>query len=163
QVATVWPGSPGHMRDLSLIEEGEPKNVRMAHLAIAGSHSVNGVAELHTHLLKTILFRDFNHMWPEKLKNKTNGVTQRHWLLKANPGLAGLLNRTVGNGWITDLDKLRAIEPHAGQEAFQAEFFKVKRANKERLERLIKQTSGVLVNPDSLFDIQVKRIHEYKR
>ena len=163
RVASVWPGSNAHQRSMSIIEEGEPKQVRMAHLAMVGSHSINGVAALHTHLLKTLLFHDFNHLWPEKFNNKTNGVTQRRWLRHANPGLADLLTRTVGEGWVTDLDQLRSIEAHAGQPAFQEEFLKVKRANKDRLAALIKDRVGVLVDPDSLFDIQVKRMHEYKR
>jgi starch phosphorylase len=162
-VDAVWPGSAAHQRSLSLIEEGEPKQVRMAHLAMAGSHSINGVAALHTHLLETQLFPDFHRLWPEKFNNKTNGVTQRRWLLKANPGLAELLTRSVGDGWVTDLDRLRGLEPYADDKGFQEEFLKVKRANKERLARLIKNTGLVVVDPDSLFDIQVKRIHEYKR
>jgi len=163
EVGSVWADSVRHLRDMSLIEETEPRQVRMAHLAMVGSHSINGVAALHTELLKTSLFPDFQHLWPEKFNNKTNGVTQRRWLLKANPGLADLLTKTVGNGWITDLDRLRQIEPFAGPGAFQDDFMKVKRANKERLARVIKDRLGVLVDPDSLFDIQVKRIHEYKR
>ncbi|MCC6418148.1 MAG: glycogen/starch/alpha-glucan family phosphorylase, partial [Gemmataceae bacterium] len=132
-VARAFPGSDAHQSELSLIEEGEPKQVRMAHLAMVGSHSINGVAALHTHLLKTVLFRDWTQLWPEKFNNKTNGVTQRRWLLKANPGLAALLTRTVGDGWVTDLDQLRAVEAHAADPAFQTEFTRIKRANKERL------------------------------
>jgi starch phosphorylase len=163
QVAAARPGDDGRLQRMSLIEEGQPKQVRMAHLAIAGSHSVNGVAALHTELLKTSLFADFTALWPERFNNKTNGVTQRRWLLKANPALADLLTRTVGDGWITDLARLRDLEPHAQERGFQQEFLAVKRANKERLARVIEETALVTVDPDSLFDVQIKRMHEYKR
>jgi starch phosphorylase len=163
QVAAARPGDDGRLRRMSLIEEGAPKQVRMAHLAIVGSHSVNGVAALHTELLKTSLFADFTALWPERFNNKTNGVTQRRWLLKANPGLAELLTRTVGDGWITDLSRLRDLEPHAQERGFQQEFLAVKRANKERLAKVIEETALVTVDPDSLFDVQIKRMHEYKR
>jgi starch phosphorylase len=163
QVAAARPGDDGRLQRMSLIEEGTPKQVRMAHLAIVGSHSVNGVAALHTDLLKMSLFADFTALWPERFNNKTNGVTQRRWLLKANPVLADLLTRTVGDGWITDLSRLRDLEPHAQDRAFQQEFLAVKRANKERLAKVIEETALVTVDPDSLFDVQIKRMHEYKR
>jgi starch phosphorylase len=163
QVAAARPGDDGRLQRMSLIEESQPKQVRMAHLAIAGSHSVNGVAALHTELLKTSLFADFTALWPERFNNKTNGVTQRRWLLKANPALADLLTRTVGDGWITDLSRLRDLEPHAQERGFQQEFLAVKRANKERLAKVIEETALVTVDPDSLFDVQIKRMHEYKR
>jgi starch phosphorylase len=163
QIATVWPGDLARLQRMSLIEEGEPKQVRMAHLAIVGSHSVNGVAALHTELVKTTLVPDFYELWPERFNNKTNGVTQRRWLLQANPLLAELLHRTIGDSWITDLDKLTGLEPYADDPAFQREFMQIKRANKERLAAVIKDTTQVSVDPDALFDIQVKRIHEYKR
>jgi starch phosphorylase len=163
QVAAARPGDDGRQRRMSLIEESVPKQVRMAHLAIVGSHSVNGVAALHTELLKTSLFADFTALWPERFNNKTNGVTQRRWLLKANPGLADLLTRAVGDGWITELSRLRDLEPHAQDRAFQQEFLAVKRANKLRLAKVIKETALVTVDPDSLFDVQIKRMHEYKR
>ena len=162
-VATVWPGDLARLQRMSLIEEGEPKQVRMAHLAIVGSHSVNGVAALHTELVQTSLVPDFYQLWPERFNNKTNGVTQRRWLLQANPLLADLIHRTIGDSWITDLDKLSGLESYAGDPAFQDEFMQIKRANKERLGAVIKDTTHVMVNPDALFDIQVKRIHEYKR
>ena len=162
-VATVWPGDLARLQRMSLIEEGEPKQVRMAHLAIVGSHSVNGVAALHTELVQTALVPDFYQLWPERFNNKTNGVTQRRWLLQANPLLADLIHRTIGESWITDLDKLSGLESYAGDPAFQDEFMQIKRANKERLGAVIKDTTHVMVNPDALFDIQVKRIHEYKR
>jgi len=163
QVAGRYPGDVARLRRLSLIDEGQPKQVRMAHLAVVGSHSVNGVAELHTRLLKTSLFAEFTELWPERFNNKTNGVTQRRWLLKANPALAELLTQTVGEGWVTDLAKLRGLERLAADRPFQEEFAKIKRANKERLAGLIKEAVRVTVDPDALFDVQVKRIHEYKR
>src|SRR5262249_51045254 len=150
-------------RHMSLIEEGPQKQVRMAHLALVGSHSTNGVAALHSDLVKSQLFPEFHELWPDKFNNKTNGVTQRRWLLKANPALATLLTKTVGEGWITDRDQLRKPEPHADREPFRAEFMKIKRGNKERLAEVIKETARVTVDPNSIFDIQVKRIHEYKR
>jgi starch phosphorylase len=163
QVAEVWPGDEARAARLSLIEEGEQKQVRMAHLAIAGSHSINGVAALHSQLIKNSLVPDFYQLWPERFNNKTNGVTPRRWLLKANPLLANLITQTIGDGWITDLDQLRCLESLAEDPAFQQEFRRIKRANKERLARVIKETTRVCVDPDSLFDIQAKRIHEYKR
>jgi len=162
-VAQKWPGDGGRQIRLSIIEEGEDKKVRMAHLAIVGSHSVNGVSALHTDLIKRDLVPDFFQLWPEKFNNKTNGVTPRRWLLKANPGLASLITQSIGDGWITDLNKLRALEPLADDTAFQQAFLQVKRANKEALAAFVQETQGMTLNPDSLFDVQVKRIHEYKR
>jgi starch phosphorylase len=135
----------------------------MAHLAIVGSHSVNGVAKLHSELVKTSLVPDFNELWPERFNNKTNGVTQRRWLLEANPRLAALINESVGQGWIVDLEALKALEAFADDDGFRREFAAIKLANKQRLARVIKETTGVTVNPESMFDVQVKRIHEYKR
>jgi len=163
RVASVWSDDPERLRRMSIVEECEPKQVRMAHLAIVGSHSVHGVAALHSELVTSDLVPDFYQLWPERLNNKTNGVTQRRWLLNANPLLADLLSRTVGDGWITDLDRLRGLEPHADDAGFQEDFARIKRCNKERLARVIRETTQVVVDPDSLFDIQVKRIHEYKR
>ena len=162
-VASVWPGDNERLRRMSIIEEGEQKQVRIAHLAIVGSHSVNGVAALHSELLKTKLVPDFHQLWPDKFNNKTNGVTQRRWLLKANPLLAHFINKTIGDGWITNLDKLKALQSYAEDDRFQQEFLNIKRSNKEKLAGLIKETTRVVVDPDSLFDIQVKRLHEYKR
>src|SRR5918997_1739315 len=162
-VSTVWPGDLARLQRMSLIEEGEQKQVRMAHLAIVGSHSVNGVAALHTKLVQTALVPDFYQLWPERFNNKTNGVTQRRWLLQANPLLADLIHRTIGDSWIIDLDKLSGLESYASDRGFQREFLRIKRANKERLAVVIKETTQVSVDPDSLFDIQIKRIHEYKR
>jgi starch phosphorylase len=135
----------------------------MVHLAVAGSHSVNGVSALHSRLVQTTLAPDFYRLWPERFNNKTNGVTPRRWLVQANPSLARLITRTIGDGWITELDRLRELEPWANDAAFRDEFMAIKRSNKERLARVIAETTGVVVDPDSLFDVQVKRIHEYKR
>ena len=162
-VAAVRPGDQECLRRMSLIEEEPSKQVRMAHLSIVGSHSVNGVSELHSRLVRTSLAPDFYRLWPERFNNKTNGVTPRRWLVQANPLLAQLITRTIGEGWITDLDRLRELEPWAYDAAFRKEFMAVKRSNKERLARVIAETTGVAVDPDSLFDVQIKRIHEYKR
>jgi len=135
----------------------------MAHLAIVGSHSVNGVAALHTDLLKHALIPDFYSLWPEKFNNKTNGITQRRWLLKANSLLSKLISRSIGEEWITDIDKLRSIDSFADDRGFQEEFMRIKQSNKERLAKVIFETIRVKVDPGSFFDIQAKRIHEYKR
>jgi starch phosphorylase len=151
------------IRKMSVIEEGREKNVRMAHLAIVGSHSVNGVSALHSELVRTVLVPEFAKMWPEKFSNKTNGVAPRRWLLKANPGLSGLLSECIGDGWIRDLEKLRGIEQFADDASFQARFADLKFQNKVRLARIIKDQTGVVADPASMFDVQIKRIHEYKR
>jgi starch phosphorylase len=163
QVATVWPGDEDRRRRMSLIVEEDPAQVRMAHLSIVGSHSINGVSALHSRLVETTLARDFYALWPERFNNKTNGVTPRRWLIQANPLLAGLITKRIGDKWMTDLERLRELEPLAGDDAFQQEFSAIKRSNKERLARVILQTTSVAVDPDSLFDVQAKRIHEYKR
>ncbi len=162
-VATRWPHDTGRLQRMSIIEEGREQQVRMAHLAIVGSHAVNGVSALHSELVKTRLVPDFHDLWPERFHNKTNGVTQRRWLLKANPGLARLITDTIGDTWITDLNQLRALESHATDAGFREAFLRVKHGNKERLARVIRQTARVDVDPHSLFDVQAKRIHEYKR
>jgi glycogen phosphorylase len=148
---------------MSLIEEGVPKQVRMANLAVVGSHSVNGVAALHTELLENELFHDFHRLWPEKFNNKTNGVTPRRWIMEANPELASVLNEVVGPGWITDADQLSRLELVVDDAAFRRRFREIKRDNKERLAAIIQRENGIEVDPSSLFDVQVKRIHEYKR
>ena len=163
EVAEKWPNDGGHQIRMSIIEEGTDKKIRMAHLAIVGSHSVNGVSALHSELIKSDLVPDFYQLWPEKFNNKTNGVTPRRWLLKANPGLASLITSAIGNGWITELDKLRGLEAFADDSSFQAEFSAVKSANKASLAAFVHETQGLSLSPDSLFDVQVKRIHEYKR
>jgi starch phosphorylase len=162
-VATVRPGDRECLERMSLIEEAVPRQVRMAHLAIVGSHSVNGVSTLHSSLVQTVLAPDFHRLWPERFNNKTNGVTPRRWLLQANPRLTRLITRTIGDGWITDLTRLRELGPYASDSGFREEFMAIKRTNKQLLAQVIAETTGVTVNPDSLFDVHVKRIHEYKR
>jgi starch phosphorylase len=135
----------------------------MAYLAIAGSFSVNGVAELHSNLLKQGLFRDFNELWPRKFNNKTNGVTQRRWMAACNPGLRELLSETIGDGWIADLSQLKELVPYADDRKFQKRWDEVKRESKERLAALVQADCGVAFDTGALFDVQVKRIHEYKR
>jgi starch phosphorylase len=154
---------PDRPRAMSLIEEGPEKRVRMAHLAIVGSHAVNGVAELHSRLLQEKELSNFNEMYPGRFTNKTNGVTQRRWLLAANPELAALISRHIGDQWIKDLFELRKIEPLVEDPDFRREWREIKRRNKQQLAALAFKLTGVRVDPDSLFDVQVKRIHEYKR
>ncbi len=152
------------LRKMSIIEEGYEKQVRMAHLAIVGSHSVNGVSKLHTDLLVHSLAPEFAQVWPERFNNKTNGVAPRRWLMKANEGLTDLISRTLDeNKWITDLRKLRDLEPFAYDPEFRQQFQEVKRQNKLKLAEVIQSLSGVSIDPDSMFDVQIKRIHEYKR
>jgi starch phosphorylase len=162
-VSAKYPGDSGKIRDMSIIDEGPPKQVRMANLAIVGSHSVNGVAALHSELLKSRLFKDFNAFRPHLFNNKTNGITPRRWLLKCNPSLAALISEKIGDGWVTDLDKLKGIAKFAHNAAFQKKFRQAKLHNKMRLAKYIESFCHVEVNPDSIFDVQVKRIHEYKR
>ncbi|MDP2794169.1 MAG: glycogen/starch/alpha-glucan phosphorylase [Sulfurisoma sp.] len=162
-VARRWPGDTERLARMSLIEEGPEPQVRMAYLAIVGSYSVNGVAELHSDLLRQGLFRDFFELWPEKFNNKTNGVTQRRWLAAANPGLARLITETIGERWVTRLIDLRGLARHADDPAFRERWHAVKRANKVRLAEMIKRDCKVDFDPDALFDVQVKRMHEYKR
>ena len=159
----IWSNDSDRARRLSIIEEGRDPQVRMAHLAIIGSHSVNGVSKLHSELVKTRLVPDLYQLWPERFSNKTNGVTQRRWLLMANPGLARLLDETVGSGWATNLEQVRGIEPLADDPEFQSRFAAIKRANKERLAAQVQRAAAVDVDPASIFDVQAKRIHEYKR
>ncbi len=162
-VARSWPGDIDRQRRMSIIEEGPEKQVRMANLAIVGSHAINGVSHLHSELIKSALVPDFAQLWPERFSNKTNGVAPRRWILKANPGLSVLLTRTVGEEWITDLERVRAIEKGAGDPAFREEFREIKRHNKEKLAREVFNTTAVAIDPQSMFDVHVKRIHEYKR
>jgi starch phosphorylase len=162
-IELAYPGDRERLRRLSLVEESTPKQVRMAHLAIVGSHSINGVSALHTDLIKTSLVPDFHQLWPERFNNKTNGITQRRWLLQANPRLAGLICGAIGDAWITDLEQLRALETWALDAEFQAEFRTIKQSNKARLSKVIRDSAQVTADPNSLFDIQVKRIHAYKR
>ena len=162
-IAARFPGDIGRLQRMSIIDEAGRKRVRMANLAIIGSSAVNGVAALHTRLLKEKLFPDFAEYWPEKFYNKTNGITQRRWLLKANPRLAALATEVVGDGWIRDLSLLRGLEAKAGDKAFLKRFRQIKRENKAALAKHIAKTLKITVDPDSIFDVQVKRLHEYKR
>jgi glycogen phosphorylase len=156
-------GDDAKVAALSLIDEQGERYVRMAHLACVGSHAVNGVAELHTKLLKRDVLGEFHSLWPHRFSNKTNGVTPRRWVVLANPRLSALIRETIGEAWVRDLGELRAIEPFAGDPAFLEHWRAIKRANKEELALKIAQYSDSPVNPDSLFDVQVKRIHQYKR
>jgi len=163
EVASRYPLDIDRMRRMSIIEEDEQKHIRMAHLAIVGSCSVNGVAKLHSELLRNKVLRDFAEYWPAKFNNKTNGITPRRWLLKANPRLARLITEAIGDEWITDLDELRKLEPFADDPDFRERFLAVKQHNKRSLASYIERELGIVVSPESLFDVQVKRLHEYKR
>jgi glycogen phosphorylase len=163
EVRIRFLGDEARIVRMSLIDENGGRYVRMAHLACVGSHAVNGVADLHSELVKTSLLKDFYDLWPEKFSNKTNGVTPRRWLALTNQRLAGLICEAIGSGWIKDLEKLRELEKFADDESFQRGWRAIKRANKEDLAVLARDRTGVSVDPDSLFDVQVKRIHEYKR
>ena len=163
-VDAKWPNDNDKKRDCSLIEENGGKRVRMAHLAVVGSHAVNGVAALHTELLRKHLFPDFDALYPGKFQNKTNGITPRRWLLECNPRLAALVTRVLGDeGWARDLDRLRGLEKCAEDASFRREFMEIKRANKLDLAKIIQTECGVTVSPDAIFDAQIKRLHEYKR
>jgi len=163
EVRSRWPGDTERARRMSLIEEGGEKQIRMAWLAIVGSFSVNGVAELHSNLLAQGLFRDFYEMWPDKFNNKTNGVTPRRWLAAANPALAQLITDSVGDGWQADLSRLEGLRTHVDEPAFREHWMQIRHANKRRLADMVAYYTGVAFDPNALFDIQVKRIHEYKR
>ena len=163
QIEWRWPGDLERVRRVSIIEESDPKRARMANLAIAGSFAVNGVSELHTRLLKQRLVPDFYEFWPEKFHNKTNGITPRRWLRHANPDLAALVSERIGDEWVRNLDALVALEPHIEDPAFRERFLAIKHTNKQRLARVVQAKTGLEVDPASLFDVQVKRIHEYKR
>ncbi|MGK0500062.1 MAG: starch phosphorylase [Oceanicoccus sp.] len=163
EVAAYWPGDCFRQQRLSIIEEGDYPNVRMAHLAIVGSYSVNGVAALHTQLLKSGLFKEFYELWPEKFNNKTNGVTPRRWLAHCNPELKNLLTEFIGDDWIKDLDNITALKPLADDPDFRQRWWQVKHNNKQRLATLVEQECNVSFDPNMMFDVQVKRIHEYKR
>ncbi len=163
EVELKWPGDVHKKQLLSLIEEGDHQMVRMAHLSVVGSHAVNGVAALHTKLLKTELFPEFDELYPGKFQNKTNGITPRRWVQACNPGLSALLTGKIGDGWIRDLDQLRGLEKFADDPEFQKDFMAVKHENKVDLARIILHDCGVEVDPSAMFDVQIKRLHEYKR
>ncbi|WP_096527793.1 glycogen/starch/alpha-glucan phosphorylase [Candidatus Nitrosoglobus terrae] len=162
EVAQRWPHDTDRQIRMSIIQEDEIKQVRMAYLAIIASFSVNGVAALHTRLLEQGLFRDFSEFWPHKFNNKTNGVTPRRWLAKCNPRLASLITTTIGEGWVTDLSQLRRLASYADDKKFRARWRDIKQANKKQLLAVFSH-HGIQAGTDSLFDVQVKRIHEYKR
>lgn len=162
-VKTQYPDEPDLLERLSIIQEGDEKKIRMAHLAIAGSHSVNGVAALHSHILKASLFKDFHRVFPLRIRNVTNGITPRRWLYQSNPDLSELITSVIGPGWISDLDLLKELIPHAENPFFQSRWQKVKLENKKRLARYTLRKTGMGVNPDMLFHIHAKRMHEYKR
>ncbi|MGO8838730.1 MAG: glycogen/starch/alpha-glucan phosphorylase [Limisphaerales bacterium] len=162
-VRTRFPGDEGRVERVSLIEEGPVRKVRMANLAIVGSHSTNGVAAIHSRLLRTTTVRDLAEIFPERFSNKTNGVTPRRWLLLANPPLAHAITRAIGHDWVADLDQLRKLRPLAGDKNFRDAFRAAKREAKAQFAGWLKSTTGQAVDPDSIFDCQVKRIHEYKR
>ncbi|HIA56403.1 MAG TPA: glycogen/starch/alpha-glucan phosphorylase [Candidatus Lambdaproteobacteria bacterium] len=162
-VKKQFPDDADLLRRISFIEENDHKQIRMPYLSIVGSHTINGVAVLHTELLKTTVFKDFYKLFPERFQNKTNGITPRLWLRNANPELSELITEKIGDGWITELQQLRKLEPFADDPEFQDSWRTVKRLKKEQLAKWLKQTSGVVIDPVSLFDVQIKRIHEYKR
>ena len=162
EVGRRYPNDDGRLARMSLIEEGDGGRVRMAHLAIVGSHSVNGVSALHTRILKEKVLRDFHEFYPGRFNNKTNGITPRRWLKKANAPLAYLIGSAIGDGWVTELDQLRQLIPLADDPAFQEQWREVKRLNKEGLAAHVRDKQGVVINPDAMLDCQVKRIHEYK-
>jgi len=163
EVRRRCPGDDGRVERVSLIEEGSEQKVRMANLAVVGSHSTNGVAAIHSGLLRTMTLKDFAEIFPERFNNKTNGVTPRRWLLLANPGLSGVISDAIGSEWITDLSQLAKLKPLTTDPAFRAAFQGAKREAKSRFANWLKSTSGQIVDPGSIFDCQIKRIHEYKR
>ncbi len=163
EVRVRFLGDDERIARMSLIDESGEGYVRMAHLACVGSHAINGVAELHSELLKQDVLSDFYALWPEKFRNKTNGVTPRRWIALANPRLAGLIRNAIGDGWITSLDELKRLEPLSEDADFCFQWREVKRANKEEFAAFIGQRTGITLDPRSMFDVQVKRIHEYKR
>jgi len=160
----IWClGDPAQLSRMSIIGEDGERSVRMAHLACVGSHAINGVASLHTELMKTSVLKDFHGFTPAKFSNKTNGVTPRRWIVLGNPRLAALFDDTLGKGWAKDLEMLRGLEPLANDANFRARWRDIKRHNKVKLAHFLRQCTGIAADPDSLFDVQVKRIHEYKR
>lgn len=158
-----FPGDTGLLRRVSLVDENNGRRIRMAHLAVVGSHTVNGVAAIHSELLKTTLFADFHRIYPEKFINVTNGITPRRWLNQCNPGLTHIISSRIGSNFVGELDQLKKLVEHAEDAEFRKEFRAVKQANKARLAEYIKHKTNIVVDPNSMFDVQIKRIHEYKR
>ena len=163
EIASAHPGDVNRLHRMSIIEEGADKKVRMANLAIVGSHSVNGVAALHSEIIKNNVFHDFYEHWPKKFNNKTNGITQRRWLKLCNPGLASLVTSKIGDGWAKDLYEMKKLVPLADDRDFQARWDAVKKENKERLAEYVWRKNAVRIDVNSIFDCQIKRLHEYKR
>lgn len=163
EVSYRYPGDMDALKRMSIIGEEGEKHIRMGHLAFIGSHKVNGVAKLHTHLMKTTIFADFDRFFPGRIVNKTNGITPRRWLNEANPELAQLITQHLGHEWVTDLNQLKQLIPLATDADFRNEFKAIKQRNKQKLAEFIQKQMGLTINPHSLFDVQVKRIHEYKR
>jgi starch phosphorylase len=163
EVRVRFPGDEGRVQRMSLVDEGSPRKIRMANLAIVGSHSTNGVSAVHSKLLRTTTVKDLAEMFPERFSNKTNGVTPRRWLLEANPALAREITQVIGNGWITDLSLLKQLKPFAEDSNARERFLKSKREAKVQFANWLKSTSGCVVDPDTIFDCHIKRIHEYKR
>jgi starch phosphorylase len=163
EVALRHPGDDARLERMSIVQEVPSKEIRMAHLAIVGSHSINGVAEMHSELVKSQLVPDFYELWPQRFNNKTNGVTPRRWLLNCNHRLATLISEAIGSDWIADLDQLARLEPLAADAAFRRAFRDVKLKNKADLAKRVRAVTGVTVDPNTMFDVQIKRIHEYKR
>ncbi len=163
KVAARFPNDADRLRRMSIIEEGTPQQVRMAHLASVGSFAINGVAELHSRLLREHTLRDFSEMWPERFQNKTNGVTPRRFMRQANPRLSELITSKIGDGWLTNLESLKGLEAYADDAGFRNQWREIKQANKRDLCELLQAKTGVAADPSSLFDIMVKRLHEYKR
>ena len=163
QISSLYPGDVKKLQRMSLIDENGERYVRMANLCLVGTSSVNGVAKLHTKILRENLFKDFYELWPEKFHNVTNGITPRRWLLKANPALSQLITERIGDGWITHLDQLRELEKFSSDEDFLAAMAKIKRSNKGLLSNWAMKNHGIALDPDAIFDVQVKRLHEYKR
>jgi glycogen phosphorylase len=163
EVRTRFPGDEGRIQRVSLVEEGTQRKIRMANLAIVGSHSTNGVAAIHSQLLRAVTVKDLAEMFPQRFSNKTNGVTPRRWLLMSNPALAGTITEAIGDGWMTDLNQLKKLKPLADDQALRYAFLKAKREAKSEFADWLRRTTGETVDPDSIFDCQIKRIHEYKR
>ncbi|MBQ3808068.1 MAG: glycogen/starch/alpha-glucan phosphorylase [Kiritimatiellae bacterium] len=163
EISSLYPGDIKKLQRMSLIDENGERYVRMANLCVVGTSSVNGVAELHTEILKSTLFKDFYELWPEKFHNVTNGITPRRWLLKANPSLSQLITESIGDSWITRLDDLKKLEKFSNDANFLSAMAKIKRCNKGQLANWTKKHLGIELNPDAIFDVQVKRLHEYKR
>ena len=163
QISSLYPGDIKRLQRMSLIDESGERYVRMANMCLVATSSVNGVAELHSQILKDSLFKDFYEVFPEKFHNVTNGITPRRWLLKANPALAQLITEKIGEGWVTDLAQLKKLEKFGSESAFLSALAKIKKSNKGQLSNWVMKNLGVKLDPAAIFDVQVKRLHEYKR